>query len=176
LLQNIATGYFRQDLYYRLDVLRVNIPPLRERREDIPLLAEHFLRRFAQQMGKRVAKVSDEAMRCLERYAWPGNVRELENVIERAVAFETTEAVLPERLPAGIRAPTSQVGMPTLGPGFSLDEHLRAVEARLLAEALERAAGDRAEAARLLGVTPRSLRYLLQKHAGLAAPDKNWLR
>jgi DNA-binding NtrC family response regulator len=162
---------FREDLFYRLQVIPIHAPPLRERREDVPLLAQHFLRRFAQQMGKRVAKVSDEAMRCLERYAWPGNVRELENVIERAVALETTEAVLPERLPAPIRSPASP-GAPTLGPGFNLDEHLRSIEARLLAEALERSSGDRTEAARLLGVTPRSLRYLIQKHG--QGGDKNW--
>ena len=92
---------FREDLFYRLQVIPIHTPPLRERREDIPLLAEHFTARFAQQMGKRVAKVSEEAMALLQAYSWPGNVRQLENVIERAVALETTEAVLPERLPDG---------------------------------------------------------------------------
>jgi two-component system, NtrC family, response regulator PilR len=93
---------FREDLFYRLQVFPVHAPPLRERREDIPVLAEHFLERFAREMGKRVVKVSDEAMDVLKRHSWPGNVRELENVIERAVALETTEAVLPERLPEGL--------------------------------------------------------------------------
>ena len=168
----VAEKRFREDLFYRLQVIPIHAPPLRERREDIPLLADHFLRRFASQMGKRVVKVSDEAMERLKRYPWPGNVRELENVIERAVALESTEAVLPDRLPAGIRLPTPPGQGPSLGPGFSLDEHLRTIEAQLLAEAVERSAGDRAEAARLLGVTPRSLRYLLQKHGPPA--DKNW--
>ncbi len=168
----VAEKRFREDLFYRLQVIPIHAPPLRERREDIPLLADHFLRRFASQMGKRVVKVSDEAMERLKRYPWPGNVRELENVIERAVALESTEAVLPDRLPAGIRLPTPPGQGPSLGPGFSLDEHLRTIEAQLLAEAIERSAGDRAEAARLLGVTPRSLRYLLQKHGPHA--DKNW--
>ncbi len=162
---------FREDLYYRLQVIPIHAPPLRERRDDIPLLAEHFLSRFARQMGKRVAKVSDAAMECLKRYAWPGNVRELENVIERAVAFETTEAVLPERLPDAIRSPARAGATAVLGPGFDLDEHLRSIEARLLTEAMERSGGDRARAAEMLGVSPRSLRYLLQKHGPTA--DKN---
>ena len=155
---------FREDLYYRLQVIPIRTPPLRERREDIPLLAQHFLERFARDMGKRVAKISEEAMRQLQSYDFPGNVRELENVIERAVAFETTEAVMPERLPEAVRRPGRPGPLPTIGDGFSLDAYLLSVEAQLLGEALERGAGDRAEAARLLGVSPRSLRYLLQKH------------
>jgi two-component system response regulator PilR (NtrC family) len=164
---------FREDLFYRLQVIPVRCPPLRERREDIPLLAEHFVRRYAAQMGKKVAKISDAAMSLLGRYAWPGNVRELENVMERAVAFESTEVILPERLPETLHGRgTSVAGPPEMGPGFSLDEHLRALEGRLLMQALEEAGGDRAEAARILGVTSRSLRYLIQKHA-LPAGAKN---
>jgi two-component system, NtrC family, response regulator PilR len=155
---------FREDLFYRLQVIPIHTPPLRERREDIPLLAEHFTARFARQMGKRVAKVSAEAMQLLLGYGWPGNVRQLENVIERAVALETTEAVLPERLPETIRNPAPQEPLPAIGDGFSLDSFLLSVEARLLNEALDRSAGDRAVAARLLGVSSRSLRYLIQKH------------
>jgi two-component system response regulator PilR (NtrC family) len=162
---------FREDLFYRLQVIPIRTPPLRERREDIPLLAQHFLERFAREMGKRVAKISEEAMRQLQAFAWPGNVRQLENVIERAVALETTEAVLPERLPDVIRRPSRSEPIPLMGDGFSLDAYLLSLEARLLAEAMERGQGDRAEAARLLGVSPRSLRYLLQKHG--AAGDKN---
>jgi two-component system response regulator PilR (NtrC family) len=156
---------FREDLFYRLQVIPIHTPPLRERREDVPLLADHFLRRFAGQMGKKVVKVSDEALECLKRYAWPGNVRELENVLERAVALEMTEAVLPERLPENIRRPSVPGRVPAIGSGFSLDAYLMSVEAQLLSDALERSRGDRGEAARLLGVSPRSLRYLMQKHA-----------
>jgi two-component system response regulator PilR (NtrC family) len=155
---------FREDLFYRLQVIPVRTPPLRERREDIPLLAEHFTERFARQMGKGVAKVSEEAMRLLRAFHWPGNVRQLENVIERAVALETTEAVLPERLPENIRQPDRTEPLPAIGDGFSLDAFLLSVEARLLHQALERSSGDRTEAARLLGVSARSLRYLIQKH------------
>ena len=117
-------------------------------------------------MGKKVAKISDEAMGLLSRYAWPGNVRELENVMERAVALEPTEAILPERLPETLRG-GAPAGSPAveIGPGFSLDDHLRVRRGDLLMQALEKAQGDRAEAARILGVTPRSLRYLIQKHA-----------
>ena len=162
---------FREDLFYRLQVIPIRTPTLRERREDIPLLAEHFLERFSRQMGKRVAKISAEAMALLQDHAWPGNVRQLENVIERAVALETTEAVLPERLPEEIRRPSRSEPLPAMEDGFSLDAYLLSIEARLLREALDRAKGDRAEAARRLGVSPRSLRYLLQKHVG--AGDKN---
>jgi two-component system response regulator PilR (NtrC family) len=155
---------FREDLFYRLQVIPIHTPPLRERRDDIPLLAEHFTSRFARQMGKRVAKVSAEAMELLQAYAWPGNVRQLENVLERAVALETTEAVLPERLPETILRPAPEEPLPVIGDGFSLDGFLLSVEARLLNQALDRSRGDRAEAARLLGISSRSLRYLIQKH------------
>ncbi len=155
---------FREDLFYRLQVIPIRTPPLRERREDIPLLAEQFTTRFAKEMGKRVAKVSEEAMSLLRVYGWPGNVRQLENVIERAVALESSEAVLPERLPDAIRHPERSEPLPAIGDGFSLDSFMLSVEGRLLNEALERAKGDRAEAARLLGVSGRSLRYLVQKH------------
>jgi len=149
---------FREDLFYRLQVIPVRTPQLRERREDIGLLAEHFLEKFGREMGKRVTRISKEAIALLERYSWPGNVRELENVMERAVALETSSAVQPERLPDAVREPGRTDSAPLIGPGFSLDAHLRSVEARLLGEALEMAQGDRAEAARLLGVSPRSLR------------------
>jgi two-component system, NtrC family, response regulator PilR len=162
---------FREDLFYRLQVIPILTPPLRERREDIPLLAQHFLDRFAREMGKRIAKISADAMRQLQSYDWPGNVRELENVIERAVAFETTEAVMPERLPQSVRLPARAEPLPVVGNGFSLDAYLLSVEARLLGEALERSQGDRGLAARLLGVSPRSLRYLLQKHGGSGAKN-----
>ena len=158
---------FREDLYYRLNVIPLHIPPLRERREDIPLLAGHFLDQFSREMGKAVAKISQEAMERLRQYAWPGNVRELENVIERAVALETTPAILVERLPESLQTPGPSLGpgaTPPIAEGFSLDEHIRDLERRLLRRALDQAGGDRGEAARLLGITPRSLRYLLSKH------------
>ncbi len=156
---------FREDLFYRLQVIPIRTPPLRERREDIPLLANHFMERFAQQMGKRVTRVAEEALQLLQRYSWPGNVRELENVIERAVALESSDAILPERLPESIRSPSRSEPLPKIGDGFSVDAYLLSLESRLLAEALEQAHGDRTQAARLLGVSSRSLRYLIQKHS-----------
>ncbi len=159
--QLVRTRRFREDLFYRLNVIPIQVPPLRERREDIPVLAEHFLRRFGQAMARPVSHISTETMQRLIGYSWPGNVRELENVVERAVALETTPTVLPERLPVEMwrRADVAE-----LHDGFSLDDHLRAVESDLLRKALDQAQGDRALTARLLGVSPRSLRYLLSKH------------
>jgi two-component system response regulator PilR (NtrC family) len=164
---------FREDLYYRLNVIPIRMPALRERREDIPLLAEHFLNRFSEQMGKKLSRISSEAMHALTRYAWPGNVRELENAIERAVALETTPTILAERLPTrlGGNAERSSAGAesnadaPELAPGFSLDEYLFGLEGEILRRALDRSAGDRAATAALLGIKPRSLRYLIRKHA-----------
>jgi two-component system, NtrC family, response regulator PilR len=175
----LREGKLREDLFYRLNVIPIHLPPLRERREDIPLLAESFLRRFSQEMGKNVVKISTEAMQRLSRHSWPGNVRELENVIERAVALETQQAVLPERLPETFLADGfGSAASPSPAPisnGFSLDEHLRTIELDLVRSALEQEGWSRVEASRRLGITPRSLRYLMRKH-GLSDPtasDKN---
>jgi two-component system response regulator PilR (NtrC family) len=163
----------REDLFYRLNVIPIRLPALRERREDIPLLADHFLQGFSKEMGKRVTKVSAEAMARLMAYHWPGNVRELENAIERAVALETTPTVLPEHLPEALQdAGASRAGS-ELREGFSLDEHLLSTERDLLREALGQAGGERLAAARLLGISPRSLRYLMAKHQIEDAVAKN---
>ncbi len=137
---------FREDLFYRLQVIPVRTPALRERREDIRLLAEHFLERFGRADGQERRRASRRRPSpASSGYSWPGNVRELENVIERAVALETSTAVGPERLPEALRrARRARTPRPLIGPGFSLDAHLRGVEARLLGEALEMARGDRA--------------------------------
>jgi two-component system, NtrC family, response regulator PilR len=171
----LREGRLREDLFYRLNVIPIHLPSLRERREDIPLLAESFLRRFSQEMGKNVVKISAEAMQRLVKHAWPGNVRELENVMERAVALETHEAVLPERLPEALLTDGTPPAATTIGEGFSLDAHLRAIEMDLVRRALEEGQWSRAGASRRLGITPRSLRYLMRKH-GLSDPsgtDKN---
>ncbi len=155
---------FREDLFYRLNVIPILVPPLRERRDDIPLLVEHFLKRFSREMGKAVDAISKGAMDRLLQYPWPGNVRELENVIERAVALEASPTIVPESLPDGFQARDPGASAAPLPAGFSLDDHLRTVEAVFVRRALDQAAGDRGHAARLLGVSPRSLRYLLVKH------------
>ena len=157
---------FREDLFYRLNVIPVRLPPLRERREDIPILARHFLEGFGRDAARSVTRISEEAMKRLLRHSWPGNVRELENVIERAVALETTDTIMPERLPAPLVQETAdRASARELGAGFSLDDHLNRIERDLVEGALEKAGGDRARACDLLGITPRSLRYLIRKHA-----------
>jgi len=162
---------FREDLFYRLNVIPINVPPLRERREDVPLLAEHFLRAFAQEMGKNVTGFAPDAMERLSSYAWPGNVRELENIVERAVALESTNVIQLAQLPESLLSPAAGTAeTPALTEGFSLDSHLSSVEADLLRRALQQSAGDRGMAARLLGITPRSLRYLMSKHQTGVAP------
>jgi two-component system response regulator PilR (NtrC family) len=155
----------REDLYYRLNVIPIRLPPLRERREDIPILARLFLEGFGREAERRVTGISEEAMNRLLRYPWPGNVRELENVMERAVALETTGTILPERLPELPGAAAAAAAAPALGGGFNLDDHLNRIEKDLVVAALEEAQGERAAACALLGITPRSLRYLIRKHA-----------
>jgi two-component system response regulator PilR (NtrC family) len=169
--QMMAEGRFREDLYYRINVIAVQLPPLRERREDIPLLAEHFLDRFRTQMGKRIDGVSAEALHRLEVYPWPGNVRQLENVIERAVALERSDTVQITSLPVevcqgiDIRVHGQEDDSVALPPaGLDLPKHLDAQEREYVAQALSQAGGRHDRAARLLGITPRQFRYLLDKH------------
>jgi two-component system response regulator PilR (NtrC family) len=166
----VADGRFRGDLYYRINVIPIQLPALRERREDIPLIAEHFLSKYREQMGKSVAAISGGAMALLEQHDWPGNIRELENVIERAVALERTPTILAESLPAHIRA---TIGDPAATPedvaslpdgGFDLEQHVQSVERRYLAQALERAGGVQVRAAELLGMSFRSFRYYAKKY------------
>jgi two-component system response regulator PilR (NtrC family) len=169
----IADGRFREDLFYRINVIPVTLPPLRERREDIPLLADHFLGRFAEQMGKRIEGVSPDAARSLEAYDWPGNVRQLENVIERAVALERSTSIQVQSLPAEVCQPVDApvhaeaVVAPSsdLPPdGVDLPKHLEAQEREFVQQALRQSAGRHDRAARLLGLTPRQFRYLLDKY------------
>jgi two-component system response regulator PilR (NtrC family) len=172
---DVRTGRFRQDLYYRLNVIRIEVPPLRERREDIRPLAEHFLARCAAEQDKQLRGLSPDALRALEGYAFPGNVRELENVIERAVALATGQTIglgdLPGEVSGAAAQPTpALVNLPE--EGCNLDDILGEVERRMILQALERSGGVRNAAARLLGVTLRSLRYRLQKHALADAGDE----
>ena len=164
----VADGRFREDLYYRLHVLTVRLPPLRERTEDIALLAEHFLQQFASQMGKPVRTISAPAMTLLQNHAWRGNVRELQNAIERAVALEQTESILPESLPDEVRegrpvleAPGS---LPELGEGFDLEARGEEFYRHYIALALERAGGVQVKAAEMLGMSFRSFRYYVKKY------------
>jgi two-component system response regulator PilR (NtrC family) len=163
---SVASGKFRQDLYYRLNVIRIELPALRERLEDIPLLAERFISRFAAEMGKDIGGLTPDALRALERYAFPGNVRELENIIERAVALAGSRVIGLGDLPPEVSGSAGAPGAALLElppEGCNLDSLVNEVERRLLIEALERTGGVRTAAARLLGISFRSLRYRLQK-------------
>jgi two-component system response regulator PilR (NtrC family) len=166
--EDVKTGRFRQDLYYRLNVIRVEVPPLSERRDDVRPLADHFLTRCAQEQNKDIHGFSPDALRALEAYPFPGNVRELENVVERAVALAVGPTIGLGDLPREVSGAASQPGPSLVGlpeGGCNLDEVLGEVERRLVLQALERSGGVRTNAAKLLGVTLRSLRYRLQKHA-----------
>ncbi len=175
----VANGRFREDLYYRINVIPVQLPPLRERREDIPLLAERFLHGFATEMGKGITGISSDALRELADYHWPGNVRELQNVIERAVALEQSPVVLPETLPPHVRqgrqtpgtaagkaapAPEAHDALPELGEGFDLEARGEEFYRHYLALALVRAGGVQVKAAEMLGMSFRSFRYYAKKY------------
>ncbi len=164
--KDVAEGRFRQDLYYRLNIIRLELPPLRQRTEDIPTLVEQFLQRFAEDHGKSVRALSPDAMRELLAYPFPGNVRELENAIERAVMLAAGPTIALGDLPPAIGGRVT-VGTPSLlelaPEGCNIDQLLAEAERRLILQALERTAGNRTQAAKLLGVTFRSLRYRLDK-------------
>jgi two-component system response regulator PilR (NtrC family) len=164
----VADGRFREDLFYRINVIPISLPPLRERREDIPLLAEHFLGKYSEQMGKSIAGLTQAAMDLLIQHDWPGNIRELENVLERAVALESTPAILPESLPPSVRgeAPKSiSVAVDALPEGgIDLEAHVQEIERGYIAQALERAGGVQVKAAELLGMSFRSFRYYVKKY------------
>jgi two-component system response regulator PilR (NtrC family) len=172
---DVKAGRFRQDLYYRLNIIRIEVPPLRDRREDIGALADGFLVRFALEAGKEVRGFSADALRALDAYGFPGNVRELENIVERAVTLSTTPVIELGDLPLEVGGSTA---LPTpallsLPPeGCQLDDVLGEIERRLIVQALERSDGVRTTAAKLLGVSLRSLRYRLQK-LSIAGADED---
>ena len=174
----VAEGRFREDLYYRINVIQVHLPPLRDRLEDVPLLAEHFLTKYAQGVEKPVRGISHETQDLLSAYSWPGNVRELENVIERAVALEQTPLVLPESLPAQVRAgggmpargvavpapiPAGTSSLPDIKEGFDLEALGEEFYRHYIALALEKTGGVQSKAAEMLGMSFRSFRYYAKK-------------
>ena len=168
----VADGTFREDLYYRVNVIPVRLPPLRERAEDIPLLAGHFVAKYAAQMGKPMSGVSGEAMAALKDYGWPGNIRELENAIERAVALERTPSILLDSLPEQVRGVSAGLAASSAQPspddfpegGFDLEQRVQHLEREYIAEALRRAGGVKVKAAELLGMSFRSFRYYMKKY------------
>jgi two-component system response regulator PilR (NtrC family) len=169
--QEMTEGRFRDDLFYRLNVIQVVVPPLRDRREDIPSLAAHFIRKFAGKHGKPIARIDGEAMRALLAYEFPGNVRELENIVERATIMETKNVISLASLPPNvtkivIAGQASVNGFQELFPddGVFLDTEMDRLERSYLEKALEKTGGSRTDAAKLLNISLRSIRYRLQKH------------
>jgi two-component system response regulator PilR (NtrC family) len=165
----VAEGGFREDLFYRINVIPLRLPSLRERMDDIPLLAEHFVARFAEQMGKPITGISGAALARLKGYGWPGNIRELENAMERAVALEQTPTILTDSLPEGLAArdpePTTAAATEAFpDAGFDLERHVQDIEREYIAEALRRAGGVKVKAAELLGMSFRSFRYYTKKY------------
>jgi two-component system response regulator PilR (NtrC family) len=172
--QDVKDGKFRQDLYYRLNVIRVELPPLRDRREDIGEIAEHLLRRCAAEHKKQIDGISPDALRALDTYDFPGNVRELENVIERAVALAQASIIGLGDLPHEVVGRAASISPELLAlpeEGCDLDQVLGEAERRLILQALERTGGVRVHAAKMLRVSLRSLRYRLQKLGVATAED-----
>ncbi|HVT17716.1 MAG TPA: sigma-54 dependent transcriptional regulator [Thermoanaerobaculia bacterium] len=168
----LVTGEFREDLYYRINVLPIHLPPLRQRREDIPLLVEFFLQKYSRQMELPPRQISIEAMKMLESYDWPGNVRELENLIERALALSHSETVTTRDLPVHLltsrRTNSDTIELPE--EGLDLEAYLEDLRSQLMRQALDRANGVQTQAAELLRMSFRSFRYYAKK-AGLKAND-----
>jgi transcriptional regulator with GAF, ATPase, and Fis domain len=165
LTQQIKKGEFREDLYYRINVVPLVIPPLRDRREDIPLLIEHFIKKINEENGKRVKGVSEEVLTWMTQYGWPGNVRELENLIERMVALTPNEYIQPSELPfSSLDTPkTNGLKESILQGNVSLLKAEEEFERELISDALKRANNVQSQAAELLGISRRILKYKIDK-------------
>jgi two-component system response regulator PilR (NtrC family) len=172
LKRRIEEGKFREELFYRLNVISFEMPPLKKRVEDIPLLVQHFLQKYCQQMGKKMKRLSPDVISYLEGYEWPGNVRELENVIERVVAIEDRETITVASLPREIVTPPRKAtSQPLIPPQFNLTNHLNEVARGYITEARVLAGGNLRKTASLLGISYRSLRHLIDKY-GLRGSEK----
>jgi two-component system response regulator PilR (NtrC family) len=166
LAESIRAGTFREDLFYRINVIPIALPPLRQRREDIALLVEHFISKYSKSMGVPQKRISSDAMRLIEKYHWPGNVRELENVIERMIALEASDVLttksLPEHVLLGGSMPDVTFDLPA--DGISLVDHLEGIGKIFMLKALERTGGVQTQAAELLRMSFRSFRYYAKKY------------
>ena len=171
--QLIEQGRFREDLYFRLNVIPIEVPPLRDRKADIPALAEHFLGVFAQQQERPVPVVSPNFMAVLTQSDWPGNVRELQNYIERLVAMQNRPTLEPIPLPHDLEDRGASV---RFAEGLGLGSAVESLERKLLLEALEHAGGNQSLAARELGMTEQSLRYRLRKYGLSSSRSRRNLR
>ena len=153
----IKTGIFREDLFYRLNVLPIELPPLRERPEDIPLLCQHFIKRYNNKLKKEINRIASDSMSLLLKHQWPGNVRELENAVERAVILSETTVLLPENFPPDLGIQTKTDKMDEVFEGFSLKSAQKLLEKKLIEKALMETGGNRTHAARLLEISHPSL-------------------
>ncbi len=160
LRQMVSEGKFQEDLFYRLNVIPIEIPPLRERREDIPALVEHFVRKHSQRIGRRFERIDDAALAVLQQYDWPGNVRELENTIERAVVLSTGPVIGPRAISIAGAVTPQATGVPSL----KLRQNIEWVERETIRRALENAGGVKKDAAELMGISQRALSYYLAKY------------
>lgn len=166
----VKAGTFRQDLFYRLNVINIKTPSLRERPDDIPALATHFLKKYNDRLGKTIGGISADAMELLKKYDYPGNVRELENIIERTVALEGGASILPESLPPFVNTPSGRKLASTheiqvTEEGLDLDKIMGQFEKELLIKAIHAAGGVKKKAAKLLNITFRSMRYRVEKYS-----------
>jgi two-component system response regulator AtoC len=159
----VAAGRFRADLYYRINVVRLHLPPLRDRREDIPELVRHFILLYGRRLGLSVSSMSPAAMRLMMEYAWPGNVRELENVIERSLVMAEGPQIEPDHLPAGVKSPGAAAPMRD-ELDLSIKRQTVALERGLIRAALERTGGNRTRAAKLLELSHRALLYKIREY------------
>jgi two-component system response regulator AtoC len=162
--RDVASGRFREDLFYRLDVFRVRVPPLRERREDVPLLVDHFIALFRDALGKPVRTIADDALDRLVDHAWPGNVRELENVVERAMILADSDRITLADLPEAIARPRTRAPLSPASGDFSMRRARRRFESELIRRALEATGGNRTRAARLLEISHRALLYKIKEY------------
>ena len=171
LQQDVSDRRFREDLYYRLNVLPLRIPPLRDRSEDIPLLVDHFMKRSSVRLGKRIQAIQPEALTLLSNYPWPGNVRELENTIERAGVFAESDTITSDVLPENIVESTNRIRL-TLDRGeLSIKKTTRLIEEDLITRALTKTGGNRTAAAKLLEISHRALLYKIKEY-GVAIPPR----
>ncbi len=162
--KEVEQGRFREDLYYRLNVLQISLPPLRERIEDIPLLIDHFIDRNNERLGTRMQGVDAKARRLLLSHHWPGNVRELENLIERAVVLAEGDAITAEDLPDRLRQPANPLAVVLASGELSIKKAVRVIEETLIRRALDKTRGNRTAAARLLEISHRALLYKIKDY------------
>jgi PAS domain S-box-containing protein len=160
----VSDGKFREDLYYRLKVFEISVPPLRERKEDIPLLSQHFLNQCTQSVRKQIRALAPETLALLIEHDWPGNVRELENAVEHAVIVEKGQVVFPSSLPMNLTKSCDGEATPEHSTEMGLREQLNLLEKQILLDTLLRAQGIKKQAAAMLGIDPRNMPYLLRKH------------